>query len=102
VAPVRVTFLIDGADFTRPGEDLVIVGSDPALGSWRLDGGTLRLSGASFPRWTATVDLPRGATVEYKAVSVKGSAPLLCETGENHRLVLPNAESLVVHGTFQR
>lgn len=98
---VQVTFVIDGADFTRPGQDIYVVGSIPELGNWSAAKG-VRLGGQQFPRWTGSVTLPRGAHVEFKAIEVESGAVLRWETGQNRVFDVPRASAVTVQGTFRR
>lgn len=50
---------------TRPGQDVVLAGSHPALGSWSLDGAA-RLSWTDGHIWCASLDVPADCKFEYK------------------------------------
>ena len=51
---------------TRPGEDVVLVGSHPSLGSWDL-GSALPLAWSDGHVWRASVEVdPDCACLEYK------------------------------------
>lgn len=56
-APLQVDF----------GQQVLLVGDAPQLGSWEL-GNAPHMSWSEGDTWTATVDLPEGASVEYKFV----------------------------------
>lgn len=49
------------------GQQVLLVGDAPQLGSWEL-GHAPHMSWSEGDTWTATVDLPEGAAVEYKFV----------------------------------
>lgn len=75
---------------TADGERVVVVGSDPALGSWdvtrAIDARTHR---DMFPSWTAVTHLPAGARVEYKFVIVAPDGSARWEEGPNRTLDVP-------------
>lgn len=89
-------------DGTEPGDRLVIVGSAPELGAWRVDEGIeLRTTDDLFPSWTARTRLPAGSQVEYKFVVLRASGEIAWEPGENRRLSLPaSGRGTVVTGRF--
>jgi alpha-amylase len=84
------TFVVKGVDFTRPGENVIILGEQPELGHWAARFG-LVLSGQSFPTWRGTFDLPQGLALEYKA-AVLGPSALLFETGDNRTAMVPTGK----------
>lgn len=100
-AGTPVTFVIDNADFTRAGQQIEIVGSVDGLGQWSAKGG-LVLSGASFPTWTGTVNLPPGTTFQFKAVEVESGAVVQWEQGANRSFTVPASGAATVHGSWQR
>lgn len=69
---------------TQPGQDVWVVGSIPALGSWDLDG-ALALAWTEGHVWraTITVDPAAAAHIEYKAVLKCSDAPTVWEGGDN-------------------
>ena len=69
-----VSFTIANAN-TVVGQNLYVVGSTSALGSWTPANGfalTIQGSGANVP-WTGTVSLPPNTSVQYKYVKWNGS-----------------------------
>lgn len=67
---------------TTWGQDVRIVGSVPALGSWKPASG-VALDPAGYPAWTGSVDLPAGTSFEYKYVKVDASGAAVWESGAN-------------------
>jgi hypothetical protein len=53
---------------TVVGEDVIVTGSDPALGSWDPSQGVVLRASGVFPTWTGTARFPAGSHVAYKAV----------------------------------
>ena len=57
------------------GQNLYVVGSQTALGSWSPAAGfalTIQGSGANVP-WTGTLNLPAGTAIQYKYVKWNGA-----------------------------
>lgn len=85
---------------TAWGDQLVVVGSDPALGAWNPWAG-LPMGAEMFPDWTARAQLPAGATVEFKFVTIHGNGSVEWEPGANRTLTLPaSGRAAVISGTF--
>lgn len=69
-----VSFTISNAN-TVVGQNLYVVGSQTALGSWSPAAGfalTIQGSGANVP-WTGTLNLPAGTAIQYKYVKWNGA-----------------------------
>ena len=70
---VRVTW--NAKVETMWGDQVLLVGSSPQLGEWNPSQTSveLRTDKATYPTWTATVDLEAAGPVEYKVVVVRAS-----------------------------
>jgi glucose/arabinose dehydrogenase/mono/diheme cytochrome c family protein len=102
VPSCKVTFSVSGADFTKPGENIFIVGDRPELGSWDTNQ-AIRLDGSAFPTWTGSVILPQGLPIQYKAVSIRSSdGRVLWESGNNHSLQVPERPTTRVENAWRR
>jgi len=85
---------------TAWGDQLVVVGSDPALGSWNPWAG-VPMGGEMFPNWTARARLAAGSTVEFKLVTLRADGSVEWEPGPNRTLTLPaSGRAAVIGGTF--
>jgi glucose/arabinose dehydrogenase len=69
VTQTQITFTVDNATGTQTGDWVYIVGSTPELGNWNPVQG-VRCDGSQFPTWTCTVNVPRGATFQFKAIKL--------------------------------
>jgi phosphatidylserine/phosphatidylglycerophosphate/cardiolipin synthase-like enzyme len=98
-APVLFNPIHEG---TVPGDRVVVVGSDPALGDWDpLKAAEASTHTSLFPSWTATKRLPAGAHVEYKFVTIRGNGAIEWEAGPNRTLDLPaTGRAVVISGTY--
>lgn len=85
---------------TRPGEDVVLVGSHPAFGSWDLEG-ALPLSWSDGHVWRASVEVaPDCDSLEYKAVVVSGGSPMW-EKGSNQKVDLQGSKDVSLFHVFK-
>ena len=71
-----------------PGEKLVVVGSDPALGAWDPAKG-LVLSSASYPVWRGAATIPAGTALEYKYAKLSASGGVVWESRSNRTATVP-------------
>ncbi|MGN8026325.1 carbohydrate-binding module family 20 domain-containing protein [Microbacterium sp. 22242] len=70
------------------GQKLVVVGSDPALGSWDPAKG-LVLSSASYPVWHGSAAIPAGTSFEYKYAKVSADGAVEWESRPNRTATVP-------------
>src|SRR5262249_34924307 len=101
VPQCRVSFQIDGADFTQFGDDIWIVGDVPELGGWGPQQGG-KLDGTAFPAWRGSGRMPQGENVQWKAVVITRSGAVGWENGANRTLTVPAQPSASVVGVWRR
>jgi alpha-amylase len=78
-----VTFNVNAS--TTWGQNVFVVGSIPALGSWNTTN-AIALSSAAYPVWSATVTLPANTAVEYKFIKKNTDGSVTWESGANRTL----------------
>lgn len=77
------------------GQNIVLVGGHPDIGSWILADG-VPLSWSDGDMWNATVDLPAGSVIEYKYVVVGyGGHAVAWQQGNNSVLALRQSDDVV-------
>lgn len=84
--PVPTRFAVEAS--TAWGENIYVVGSAPALGSWDPND-AVRLSPAGYPTWSGTVDLPASTAVEYKYIKRDMLGNVVWEGGDNRSFTTP-------------
>jgi predicted alpha/beta superfamily hydrolase len=62
---VKIQLLVTVPEYTDPNSKIYLAGNLGAVGGWRADGAPLRRLDEDHT-WTATLELPRGKTLEYK------------------------------------
>ena len=84
------------ANDTLPGDELLMLGSAEALGAWNKNAGLrLTTSPDDFPWWTASMEVKKGASFEFKFAIRRrdtwGQIALMWEdVVENRRVEIPN------------
>ncbi|MFF3595975.1 carbohydrate-binding module family 20 domain-containing protein [Kitasatospora indigofera] len=68
---------------TVVGQNVFVVGSIAALGSWA-PASAVPLSSANYPTWSATVALPANTAFEYKYIVKDAAGNVTWESGANH------------------
>jgi alpha-amylase len=68
---------------TSWGQNVYLVGSIPALGSWNTSQ-AIPLSSSGYPVWRGTVTLPANTYVEYKYIIKNSDGSITWEPGNNH------------------
>ena len=96
-ATVTVSFAATVA--TTWGQNVYVLGNQPALSNWDTSGG-VALSAATYPVWRGSVSLPDGTTVEYKYIKKEGST-VIWESGANRTLGTGNSCALTVTDTWK-
>lgn len=75
------------------GQTVKIAGSIAQLGSWDASKAPA-LSASQYtsanPLWTATINLPAGASFEYKFIRVESSGAVTYESGANRAYTVPS------------
>jgi alpha-amylase len=84
---------------TAWGENVYVVGNQPALGDWNTTN-AVALSSATYPVWVGTVNLPPDTSVQYKYIKKNGST-VTWESDPNRALSTGTACSMTVNDTWR-
>jgi phosphatidylserine/phosphatidylglycerophosphate/cardiolipin synthase-like enzyme len=85
---------------TQPGDRVLLVGDHPLLGSWSPAAGVeLTTATDLFPTWSGRVQLPLGAHVAFKLVTVRASGAVEWEPGPNREIDVPANGRAAVFGS---
>ena len=85
---------------TQMGQNIKVVGSVPALGSWST-GSAVALSSATYPVWRSSVSLTPGTTVQYKYIRVNADGSVTWESGTNRVVTVPASGTLTLNDTWR-
>ncbi|HYO60072.1 carbohydrate binding domain-containing protein, partial [Archangium sp.] len=85
---------------TVMGQNIYVVGSIAALGSWNT-ASALQLSPDNYPTWSVTLSLPGSTAFEYKYIKKDGSGNVLWESGANRTYTTPASGSATLNDTWK-
>jgi Starch binding domain len=99
---IPVTFTVNNAQPTNPGDYIFVSGSVPELGSW---GTTFQTAvgpmlDPNYPNWFLNVSLPAGTTVQYKYVDIQSNGNVIWEPGNNHSYTVPTSGTASVNDNW--
>jgi alpha-amylase len=99
--PPATTFTVNvNANATTTwGQNVYIVGSIPALGSWNT-ANAVALSSQNYPSWTAALSLPTNTYFEYKYIKIDGSGNVTWESGNNRYYTTGSSGSITFNDTW--
>lgn len=84
---------------TTFGQNVFVVGSIAALGSWNTNN-AIALSSANYPVWSGTVTLPANTAVEYKFIKKNPDGSVIWESGSN-RTLTTGTTAMTVNATWK-
>ncbi|MFJ6199078.1 carbohydrate-binding module family 20 domain-containing protein [Micromonospora sp. NPDC092111] len=96
----QVAASFDVTATTYYGQNVYLVGSIAALGSWN-PANAVPLSSASYPVWRATVNLPPNTTVEYKYLKKNPDGTVTWEAGGNRSATTPSSGTWSASDTWR-
>jgi glycosidase len=100
---VPVTFTVNNATPTNPGDYIFVTGNTVELGNW---GTTFQTAigpmlAPNYPNWFLNVSLPAGQTVQYKFIDIQANGNVVWENGPNHSYTVPAGGTSAVTVTWQ-
>ena len=99
-ATSTVSATFDATVTTSSGQNVFVVGSIPALGSWNT-GNAIALSPALYPVWSAAVSLPANTSFEYKYIKKNSDGTIQWESGANRTAAGGTGGTLTLHDTWK-
>lgn len=100
---IPVTFTVNNANPTNPGDYIFVSGSTVELGNW---GTTFQTAigpmlDPNYPNWFLNVSLPAGQNVQFKFVDIQANGNVVWEGGANHQYSVPSSGVGTVNVTWQ-
>ena len=100
---IPVTFTVNNATPTSPGDYIFVTGSTVELGNW---GTTFQTAigpmlDPNYPNWFLNVSLPAGQTVQFKFIDIQSSGNVVWENGANHTYTVPTSGTGSVNVNWQ-
>jgi glycosidase len=102
-ALVPVTFTVNNAAPTQPGDYIFLTGSTVELGNWgtTFDSAVGPLLTPNYPGWFLTVSVPAGKQIEYKFIKIAADNSVTWEAGPNHTYTAPASGTAAVTVDWQ-
>ena len=88
---IPVTFTVNNASPTNPGDNIFLSGNVVELGSWgtTFDTAVGPLLTPNYPNWFENVSVPAGTTIQFKFIKIAANGTATYENGSNHTYTVP-------------
>lgn len=90
---IPVTFTVNNASPTNPGDEIYLTGNTVELGNWSTSPstavGAMLTTPTTYPNWWLTVSVPAGKTLQFKAIKIRANGTVVWENGGNHSYTVP-------------
>ncbi len=88
---VPVTFTLNNATPTKPGDYIFLSGNTVELGQWgtTFDTAVGPMLDPNFPNWFLNVSVPAGQVIQFKFLRIAGDGTVTWEGGANHSYTVP-------------
>jgi glycosidase len=100
---IPVTFTVNNATPTNPGDYIFLTGSTVELGNWgtTFDTAIGPMLDPNYPNWFLNASLPAGTTVQYKFIKIASDGTVTWEGGANHQYTVPTSGTGFVNVNWQ-
>jgi glucoamylase len=98
--PDQVSTTFNENATTYYGQNVFVVGSIPALGSWNTSQ-SVALSSAGYPVWSAAVSLPANTTFQYKYIKKNPDGSITWESDPNRSYTTPASGSVTLNDSWR-
>jgi glycosidase len=100
---IPVTFTVNNAAPTVPGDYIFLTGDTVELGNWNTtwDGAVGPMLAPHYPDWFLTVSVPAGQTIQFKFIKIGANGAVTWETGSNHSYTVPMSGTASVNVNWQ-
>ncbi len=90
---IPVTFTVNNASPTQPGDYIFLTGNTVELGSWgtTFDTAVGPMLTPNYPNWFINASIPAGQTVQFKFVKIASNGTVTYENGANHSYTVPTS-----------
>ena len=90
---VPVTFTVNNASPTNPGDMIFLSGSTVELGQWgtTFDTAVGPMLDPNNPNWFLNVSVPAGQTIQFKFLKIAADGTVTWEGGANHSYTVPTS-----------
>lgn len=90
---VPVTFQVNNAQPTQPGDNIYLTGNVPELGNWSTSKAVAigRLVDPNNPTWFGMASVPAGTNLQFKFIDIQANGNVIWENGNNHTYTSPSS-----------
>ena len=88
---IPVTFTVNNATPTNPGDYIFLTGSTVELGNWgtTFDTAIGPMLDPNYPNWFLSTAMPAGAQIQFKFIKIAADGTVTWENGSNHQYTVP-------------
>jgi glycosidase len=100
---IPVTFTVNNAIATNPGDYIFLTGSTVELGTWgtTFDTAIGPMLDPNYPNWFLNVSAPAGQTIQFKFIKIAANGTVTYENGSNHQYTVPTSGEGSVNVNWQ-
>jgi glycosidase len=100
---VAVTFRVDNAYPTNPGDEIYLTGNVPELGNWSTNASVAvgRLLDPNNPTWFGMASVPANTNLQFKFIDIQSNGNVIWENGSNHTYTSPSSGDGSVEVSWQ-
>jgi glycosidase len=100
---IPVTFTVNNATPTKPGDNIFLTGDTVELGNWSTtwDGAVGPMLTPNYPSWFLNVSVPAGQTIQFKFIKIASDNTVTWENGGNHSYTVPASGTRSVNVNWQ-
>ncbi len=88
---IPVTFTVNNATPTNPGDYIFLTGNTVELGNWSTtwDGAVGPMLTPNYPNWFLNKGMPAGQNIQFKFIKIAANGAVTWENGGNHTYTVP-------------
>lgn len=100
---IPVTFTVNNATPTAPGDYIFLTGDTVELGNWNTtwDGAVGPMLTPNYPNWFLNVSVPAGQIIHFKFIKISANGTVTWENGSNHSYTVPTSGTGFVNVNWQ-
>jgi len=100
---IPVTFTVNNATPTNPGDYIFLTGSTVELGNWgtTFDTAVGPMLDPNYPNWFLNTSMPAGTNIQFKFIKIAANGAVTWENGSNHQYTVPTSGTAFVNVNWQ-
>ena len=100
---IPVTFTVNNATPTSPGDYIFLTGNTVELGNWTAtwDSAIGPMLTPNYPNWFLATSMPAGQSIQFKFIKIAANGAVTWENGANHTFTVPTSGTSFVNVNWQ-